>query len=443
MSHLKHKQHLTAETDSTGFGVAGSSELDQQPQQTAASLEAPAAHPLGVGEGLKSGSRAGRLRARRLPLPPPPSPPPPPPLPSPQPPPLRRLPAHAGAGDSGAACVRSTTSCSASASSPAAPPAAAAWLPAAPRCRPARRARPGGPASQAAGAEAGAAAALPRRARRRRRRPRPPSAAAPAGRRAALRPGHAAPGARPATRVSPPRGRGGLTLQAPLSKRASRRRAGVAACSGAEGSWLGATALTPAKRKGGTRGGAPGWRAARVRRRACGTAGSARRPTAPGSGGCCGCTPSRLRAAPRRASGGAPRAATRRACLRRPWGQIGAGAHSCGRTPAAAASPGRSSGRWSTAPGCPARTAACARGSPAGSRAPPAVTSRTHAHHHHRAAPDAIAARRVVPAKALPAIESCPRPSLFEQVLHCRTHQSHLPGPGFKACHQGKTRGQI
>jgi len=436
MSHLKHKQHLTAETDSTGFGVAGSSELDQQPQQTAASLEAPAAHPLGVGEGLKSGSRAGRLRARRLPLPPPPSPPPPPPLPSPQPPPLRRLPAHAGAGDSGAACVRSTTSCSASASSPAAPPAAAAWLPAAPRCRPARRARPGGPASQAAGAEAGAARAGARAGG-------PAEAGAPAGTRAALRPGRAAPGARPATRVSPPRGRGGLTLQAPLSKRASRRRAGVAACSGAEGSWLGATALTPAKRKGGTRGGAPGWRAARVRRRACGTAGSARRPTAPGSGGCCGCTPSRLRAAPRRASGGAPRAATRRACLRRPWGQIGAGAHSCGRTPAAAASPGRSSGRWSTAPGCPARTAACARGSPAGSRAPPAVTSRTHAHHHHRAAPDAIAAGRVVPAKALPAIESCPRPSLFEQVLHCRTHQSHLPGPGFKACHQGKTRGQI
>ncbi len=144
----------------------------------------------------------------------------------------------------------------------------------------------------------------------------------------------------------------------------------------------------------------------------------------------------------------APRRAAPRAARREPlapglpaqvtrW-QSGAGAHSCGRTPAAAASPGRSSGRWSTAPGCPARTAACARGSPAGSRAPPAVTSRTHAHHHHRAAPDAIAARRVVPAKALPAIESCPRPSLFEQVSHCRTRC-----PGFKACHQEKSRGQI
>ncbi len=300
MSHLNHKQHLTAETDSTGFGVAGSSELDQQPQQTAASLEAPATHPLGVGEGLKSGSRAGRLRARRPPLPPPPSPPPPPPLPSPQPPPLRRPPAHAGAGDSGAACVRSTTSCSASASSPAAPPAAAAWLPAAPRCRPARRARPGGPASQAPGDEAGAAAPPAASAAIRSSAGRHARSAATRSRSAWRAPGHAR---------QPAAGRGGLTLQAPLSTRASRRRAGVAACSGAEGSRLGAPALTQARKWAGRGGGAPGWRAARARRRACGTAGSARRPTAPGTAGCCGCTPSRLRAAPRRASGGAPRAA--------------------------------------------------------------------------------------------------------------------------------------
>lgn len=56
-------------------------------------------------------------------------------------------------------------------------------------------------------------------------------------------------------------------------------------------------------------------------------------------------------------------------------------AHSCGRTPGAVASPGRSSGRWSTGPGCRARTAPCAQGSPADT---PALRAATFFSHHHQ-----------------------------------------------------------